>query len=57
LLALLERANAAAISSSNETCKTLLRSFAAAVRPLLSDLESDSVNDWELMFDPPDEEH
>ena len=55
---LTRRAYERSINSANETSRTLLHAFAAAVRPLLSDLESESVEDWELMVDeltpPPD---
>ena len=47
---LTRRAYEHSINSANETSKILLHGFAAAVRPVLSDLESESVKDWELIF-------
>lgn len=50
------RANEHAIASANETSRILLHGFAAAVRPVLSDLESERVVDWQLDFpDDPNE--
>jgi hypothetical protein len=48
---LLERANERIISTNNETSRIHLHAYVAGVRPLLSDLAHERVDDWELTFD------
>jgi hypothetical protein len=47
----LERANERIISTNNETSRIHLHAYVAGVRPLLSDLAHERVEDWELTFD------